>query len=481
MIAYRRADVAELNTVARTLLDHEGRLGRDRLRLDSGIELAVGDRILCTRNDRRLEVANGSRGTISAVDREQRAIEVELDDHRRLTLPARYLDAGHVAHAYALTGHKTQGLTVERAFVLADDRRALREWGYVALSRAREQTRLYTTANELEPDAPPHRPEPASPFDRLADALTRPAAETLATDATTTRPEPTERDALVRQSRQLLERQLALEKEHLDTTRRRNQADRRLAGLGVFGRARHGGALRDEISEHDQKLARLDRELARARPTAPPDARARARAHPNSTTARARPAPGARYRARARAGSRPRHRAVSHMSMPMSREIPSVRSIPNSTSMIRRNSRDRSTANCRSRSASRPGSRPSSCAYAADIRARSATDATRTRKPAPMCSTDAPRRRSLKPRRVPAGSATTFSSPIEVRNRKIGSARSDSSSTDSRRRSTRLASNSASAAASRSGLWKRNAGQTSTPLVTSSVPRITRANPPINT
>jgi ATP-dependent exoDNAse (exonuclease V) alpha subunit len=263
MIAYRRADVAELNAVARTLLDREGHLGRDRLRLATGTELAVGDRILCTRNDHRLQIANGSRGTITAADSEQREIEVELDDHRRLTLPARYLDAGNVAHAYALTGHKTQGLTLERAFVLADDRRALREWGYVALSRAREQTRLYTTAKELEPDAPPHRAEPAGPFDRLADALTRPAAETLALDAATTRPDPTERERLVRQSRQLRERQLALEKEHLDTTRRLNQTNRRLAGLGVFGRARRGGALRDEISEHDQKLVRLDRELER--------------------------------------------------------------------------------------------------------------------------------------------------------------------------------------------------------------------------
>ena len=246
MIAYRRADVAELNTVARALLDREGRLGRDRLRLDNGTELAVGDRILCTRNDRRLEIANGSRGTVSAVDREQRAVEVELDDHRRLTLPARYLDAGHVAHAYALTGHKTQGLTLERAFVLADDRRALREWGYVALTRAREQTRLYTTATELEPDAPPHRPEPDGPVDRLADALTRPAAETLALDAATTRPDPTERAALARQTRQLREQRLALEKERLDTTRQLHQTNRTLAGLGVLGRARHGRALRDE-------------------------------------------------------------------------------------------------------------------------------------------------------------------------------------------------------------------------------------------
>jgi len=30
----------------------------------------------------------------------------------------------------------------------------------------------------------------------------------------------------------------------------------------VFGRARHGRALHDQINEHDARLARLDRELA---------------------------------------------------------------------------------------------------------------------------------------------------------------------------------------------------------------------------
>ena len=263
MIAYRRADVAELNAVARTLLDRDGLLGRERLRLDDGTEFAAGDRILCTRNDRRLGIANGSRGTVTTVDREKRTVEVELDDHRRLTLPARYLDAGHVAHAYALTGHKTQGLTLERAFVLTDERRALQEWGYVALSRAREQTRLYTIATELEPDAPPHRPEPDGPLDRLAQALTRPAAETLALDTASGRPDPNSHSELVRQSRQLRERQLALEKERLNETRALHQTDRALAGLGVVGRARPGRALRDQINQRQQRIAHLDRELER--------------------------------------------------------------------------------------------------------------------------------------------------------------------------------------------------------------------------
>ena len=266
MIAYRRADVAELNAVARTLLDREGRLGRDRLRLDNGTELAAGDRVLCTRNDRRLAVANGSRGTVHTVDRDRNAIVVELDDGRRVTLPARYLEAGHVSLAYALTGHKTQGLTLERAFVLADDQRALKEWGYVALTRSRHETRLYTIATDLQPDAPPHRPEPADPVDRLAEALTRPAAETLALDAATTRhgpPGPGDHARVGRQTRLLADQRRTLENERTQKARELHRARRELAGLGAIGRARHGRTLREQITEREETLRRFDRELDR--------------------------------------------------------------------------------------------------------------------------------------------------------------------------------------------------------------------------
>jgi conjugative relaxase-like TrwC/TraI family protein len=266
MIAYRRADVAELNSVARTLLNREGRLGRERLDLDNGTELAAGDRVLCTRNDRRLDVANGSRGTVVAIDRNRRSIVLELDGHRQLTLPAAYLDAGHVIHAYALTGHKTQGLTVERAFVLADGQGALREWGYVALTRSREQTRLYTLANQLEPDAPPHRPEPVGPVDRLAEALARPAAESLAADAATTRGnsyDPGDRARLGRQTRLLVDRRRALEKKRTQVARELHGAARELAGMGAIGCARNGRRLREHIDDRRDALARVEAELKR--------------------------------------------------------------------------------------------------------------------------------------------------------------------------------------------------------------------------
>jgi conjugative relaxase-like TrwC/TraI family protein len=259
MIAYRRSDVAELNAVGRTLLDREGRLGPERLGLDAGLELALGDRVLCTRNDRALGVCNGQRGTVIEVNGEQRAIVVELDDRRLLTLPARYLDAGHVSYAYVLTGHKTQGLTVERGFVLAEGEGKLREWGYVALSRARCETRLYAVAREVDPDASPHRSEPAGPLERLADALTRSAAQTLALD-TNQSDNPA---ALGRRARLLAHRQEALEKQRTRAARGLHEAKRRLDGLGLVRHARHGRTLRDQIDESRERLAGLDRELER--------------------------------------------------------------------------------------------------------------------------------------------------------------------------------------------------------------------------
>ena len=140
MYALRRADVDDLNRRARALLDGAGRLGLDRLAV-AGREFAAGDRVLCLRNDRRLGVRNGTVATITAIHPESG--EVTLDHRTRL--PHRYLAGGHLGHAYAMTIHKAQGATVDRAFVLGSEG-LYREAGYVGLSRARHATRLYIVA-----------------------------------------------------------------------------------------------------------------------------------------------------------------------------------------------------------------------------------------------------------------------------------------------------------------------------------------------
>ena len=53
---------------------------------------------------------------------------------------------GHIDYGYALTVHKAQGTTIDgNVYVMASDAMTDREWSYVALSRAKGTTRIYTS------------------------------------------------------------------------------------------------------------------------------------------------------------------------------------------------------------------------------------------------------------------------------------------------------------------------------------------------
>jgi ATP-dependent exoDNAse (exonuclease V) alpha subunit len=126
VLAARRAEVDRLNTACQELLAAQGRLGPNRLQVEDR-RLAVGDRIVCGRNAiGELGVANGSRGTVTALDPQARTLTIRLDgaDGRTVTLARSYLDGRHqgernrrVNLAYATTGHRAQGLTRGRALV----------------------------------------------------------------------------------------------------------------------------------------------------------------------------------------------------------------------------------------------------------------------------------------------------------------------------------------------------------------------------
>lgn len=187
MIAFRRADVADLNGRARALMHATGALCADEIHLPGG-SFARGDRVLLRRNDRRLGVINGDRGEIATVDSGSRTVDVELGG-RRVRLDRGYLDrtsertGPSLAHGYAITGHSAQGLTCDEAFVLVTSE-ASREWCYTALSRGRHANRLYAVAPETsERDEYAPSSERRDGRDALVEALGRSTAKTLATDA----------------------------------------------------------------------------------------------------------------------------------------------------------------------------------------------------------------------------------------------------------------------------------------------------------
>jgi hypothetical protein len=181
MLALRRRDVADLNQFARSLMNADGRLGKQRLTVAER-EFAIGDRVVCLRNSDQPGVKNGTRGTIEHVDPDTRTMTLATDRGPCVELSRRYLKAGNVRHAYAITGHAAQGLTVERAFVLGAGEARLQEWAYVALSRARAETRLYITGTPREHVSHFRDLDDRDPLARFGRALEESALEELAVD-----------------------------------------------------------------------------------------------------------------------------------------------------------------------------------------------------------------------------------------------------------------------------------------------------------
>jgi conjugative relaxase-like TrwC/TraI family protein len=275
MIALRRRDVADLNALARATMETDGRLGAERLQLSAG-EFAPGDRIVCLLNSDALGVRNGTLGTVDTVDPARRTLTLRTDRGDRAELGRAYLDLGHVRHGYALTGHSAQGVTVERAFVLGTGGQRLQEWGYVALSRAREQTRLYVTGEPSERESHFHDLDDRDHVTLLAQELEESAIERLAVDQ---RPLPTgprhETRVVIDRPSEPDRTQLRLiEQQRLVLAKTRSRAQTRLTEaereLQRLGRRRRGAQLRSEIAFQeralqmtDDKLRELDRNLAR--------------------------------------------------------------------------------------------------------------------------------------------------------------------------------------------------------------------------
>ncbi|MEO1721551.1 MAG: AAA family ATPase [Pseudomonadota bacterium] len=140
--AHRRADVHALNQAIRAALrgndaDGSGTL----LQTDTGPRaFAAGDRIVFSRNDRDLGLKNGMLGTVRQVSPFHLVVDLDGEPRRRVTVdPHQYRS---LDHGYAVTIHKSQGATVDQAYVLAS-RSMDRHLAYVAMTRHRAAMRLF--------------------------------------------------------------------------------------------------------------------------------------------------------------------------------------------------------------------------------------------------------------------------------------------------------------------------------------------------
>ena len=113
-------------------------------------EISVGDSVKITRNDAKLDIANGDRFRVIEVESER----LRLDDGRR-QLELTGAPLFHVEHAFVTTIHSAQGLTADRVLLDAEtERKTTSKAGwYVAISRARHEAKVYTDDRENLPAA----------------------------------------------------------------------------------------------------------------------------------------------------------------------------------------------------------------------------------------------------------------------------------------------------------------------------------------
>lgn len=157
MLAATRAEVAQINAMARQILKADGRLaGALQVPTASGMkEFAVGDRIIFSKNDGAVGVSNGHLATIQ---------NIKFDKTGQVEITARHDNGKQIKfvagqgkgqfdsfdHGYGMTVHKSQSVTVDRVFMLPSDTMSFREWIYVAASRARYETRMFLTRDSVE-------------------------------------------------------------------------------------------------------------------------------------------------------------------------------------------------------------------------------------------------------------------------------------------------------------------------------------------
>jgi conjugative relaxase-like TrwC/TraI family protein len=148
LYAWRRANVAELNALARSWMKSTGRLSGPELVGPGGNAYRVGDDVVTLVPGPGGTLVTSERAVVRAVYPATGAIDLRTSDGRDVRLTSEQASTERLGYGYATTVHRCQGATVTRAHLFADGEG--RELAYVAMSRARESTQAWMVADNVE-------------------------------------------------------------------------------------------------------------------------------------------------------------------------------------------------------------------------------------------------------------------------------------------------------------------------------------------
>ena len=121
ILAFTRKEVNNLNHLARQLRRENGELTQDCLiQTERGEKVfSVNDRVYFLKNNSDLGVKNGSLGTIKALTKHEMTVQLDAQGVSKSSIVNVTLaDYHHIDYGYAATFHKSQGVTVDRSYVL---------------------------------------------------------------------------------------------------------------------------------------------------------------------------------------------------------------------------------------------------------------------------------------------------------------------------------------------------------------------------
>lgn len=140
--AHKRKDVHALNQAIRFTL-RSGLDAKPEILLPTATgnrAFAADDRIVFTRNDKDIGVKNGMLGTVITAQNDEISVILDGDTKRHVRFDPRQFK--NFDHGYAVTIHKSQGATVDQAYVLAS-RSMDKHLAYVAMTRHRDDMKLF--------------------------------------------------------------------------------------------------------------------------------------------------------------------------------------------------------------------------------------------------------------------------------------------------------------------------------------------------
>jgi conjugative relaxase-like TrwC/TraI family protein len=163
MLANTNTDVDRLNTIAQGYLKEIGALNLEKsITIDvtdkwgsytGQKEFFENDRIVFLKNSKigagknKEEVKNGETGRIVAI--EDNVLTVKMDGSKR-SVRFSAEDYSRISHAYALTTHKSQGITVDHASILGGGGMQTLNQTYVQLSRVRHAVDFVIPKQDIE-------------------------------------------------------------------------------------------------------------------------------------------------------------------------------------------------------------------------------------------------------------------------------------------------------------------------------------------